>query len=196
MGRRRGKQVEVYVIVAGLKYGFKTTKSVHDSYKGELGQTTYAGAAGVVFGANSPKPARATKEFAAGNISSFCSSDKIDNLKTNNWIVNAKGSIRGIKTGGKTRTVFVDMPGGWKYAWNITKEEADLAGVLGFQLATASDASDLVWGVNDPKPPRAVKRENGSSTSTFIQPKQSVIDKAIEAGFSISGINYDLLPES
>ena len=196
MGRRRGKQVEVYVQVAGLKYGFKTTKSVHDSYKGELGQTTYAGAAGVVFGANSPKPARATKEFAAGNISSFCSSDKIDNLKTNNWIVNAKGSIRGIKTGGKTRTVFVDMPGGWKYAWNITKEEADLAGVLGFQVATASDASDLVWGVNDPKPPRAVKRENGSSTSTFIQPKQSVIDKAIEAGFSISGINYDLLPES
>ncbi len=196
MGRRRGKQVEVYVKVGELKYGFKTTKSVHDSYKGELGQTTYAGAAGVVFGANSPKPARATKEFAAGNISSFCSSDKIDNLKTNNWIVNAKGSIRGIKTGGKTRTVFVDMPGGWKYAWNITKEEADLAGVLGFQLATASDASDLVWGVNDPKPPRAVKRENGSSTSTFIQPKQSVIDKAIGAGFSISGINYDLLPES
>ncbi len=196
MARRRGEQIKVYVVVGNLKYGFYTTESVHNSYKGELGQTTYAGAVGVVFGANSPKPARATKEFASGSISSYCSSDKIAGLKKNNWVVTNKGSIRGIKTGGKTRTVFVDMPGSWKYAWNITKAEADLAGVLGFQLATGADAADLIWGVNDPKPPRAVKRENGSSTSTFIQPKQSVIDKAIAAGFSISGINYDLLPES
>ena len=196
MARRRGEQIKVYVEVGNLKYGFKTTESVHNSYKGELGQITYGGAVGVVFGANSPKPARATKEFASGSISSFCSSDKIASLKKNDWVVTNNGSIRGIKTGGKTRTVFVDMPGGWKYAWNITKAEADLSAILGFQVATASDAADLVWGVNDPKPPRAVKRENGSSTSTFIQPKQSVIDKAIEAGFSISGINYDLLPES
>ncbi len=196
MARRRGEQIKVYVEVGNLKYGFRTTESVHNSYKGELGQITYAGAVGVVFGANSPKPARATKEFAAGSISSFCSSDKIPSLKKNNWVVTNNGSIRGIKTAGKTRTVFVDMPGGWKYAWNITKAEADLSAILGFQLATGADAADLVWGVNDPKPPRATKRENGSSTSTFIQPKQSVIDKAIEAGFSISGINYDLLPES
>ena len=200
MARRRGSQVEVYVTLGAaygnLKYGFRTTQTVHNSYKGELGQTTYAGAVGVVFGANSPKPARATKEFASGNISSFCSSDKIDDLKANNWVVNNKGTIRGIKTGGKTRTVFLPMPGNWNYAWNITAAEADLAGVLGFQQATASDANSLVWGVNDPKPPRATKRENGSSTSSFIQPKQSIIDAAINAGYSISGINYDLLPDS
>lgn len=196
MARRRGEQTEVYVVVGTLKYGFKTTKDIHDTYKAELGQTTYTGAAGVVFGANSPKPARATKEFAAGNISSYCSSDKIATLKKANWTVTRKGSIRGIKTAGKTRTVYIDMPNNWKYAWNITAAEASLAETLGFQLATGADAKDLVWGVNSPKPPRARKRENGSGTSTFIQPKQSVIEKAIAAGYSVSGVDYDLVPES
>lgn len=196
MARRRGEQTEVYVIFGNLKYGFKTTKDIHETYKGELGQTTYAGAAGVVFGANSPKPPRATKEFAAGNISSFCSSDKIPALKKSNWTVTRKGSIRGVKTAGKTRTVYHEMPGGWKYAWSLTAAEVDLAGTLGFTVATGADATDLVWGVNYPKPPRATKRENGSSVSTFIAPKQSVIGKAIEAGFSVSGVDYDLVPES
>lgn len=90
----------------------------------------------------------------------------------------------------------IDMPGGWKYAWNITKAEVDLAATLGFIVATGSDASDLVWGVNYPKPPRATKRTNGSSTSSFIKPQASVIDKAIEGGYSISGVDYDLLPNA
>ena len=196
MARRRGKQLLVYVTLGNLKYGFSTTKDIHEAYKPELGQTTYAGAAGVVFGANSPKPARATKEFTGQLVSSYCSSDKIASLRKADWTVSNKGSIRGLSGTGKTKTVFVPMPGGWNYAWNITKAETDLAATLGFQVASASDATSLVWGVNNPKPPRATKRENGSSTSTFVQPKQSVIDKAIEAGFSISGINYDLLPES
>lgn len=196
MARRRGKQVEVYVNLGNLKYGFKTTKDVHETYKSELGQTAYSGATGVVFGANSPKPARATKEFASGSISSYCSTTKIDNLKNNDWVVTSKGSIRGIKTSGKTRTVYLEMPGGWLYAWNITAAEADLAQQLGFKLAGGADAGNLVWGVNSPKPPRASKRENGSSTSTFIKPQQSVIDAAVGAGYSISGIAYDLLPDT
>lgn len=195
MARRRGKQIAVYVNLGSLKYGFKTQQEVHNSYKNELGQITYQGAAGVVFGANAPKPARATKEFAQGAISSFCSSNKIDDLKNNNWTVTSKGSIRGIKTAGKTRTVYIDMPGGWKYAWNITAAEADLAAELGFKLATGADARSLVWGVQTPKPPRASKRENGSTTSTFMLPKQSQIENAINAGYSVSGVDYDLLPE-
>lgn len=195
MARRRGETVKVYVTISGgLKYGFRTNKAIHNSYKAELGQTEYNGAAGVVFGANAPKPAKASKEFASGTIGSFCSTAKINDLRAANWVVTRKNSIRGIKTGGKTRTVFVEMPGGYKHAWNLTASEVDLAGILGFQIATGADASDLVWGVNSPKPPRATKRENGSSTSTFCKPQQSVIDAAIEAGFSISGIDYDLLP--
>ncbi len=168
MARRRGEQVEVYVTIGSLKYGFKTTKSVHNSYKSELGQTTYNGSAGVFFGANSPKPPRATKEFASGTIGSYCSTDKISSLKSNGWTVSRKARIRGVKTAGKTRTVYVDMPGGWKYAWNITASEADLASELGFVLATGADASDLIWGVNYPKPPRASKTDESGTTSTFI----------------------------
>lgn len=196
MARRRGTQVAVYVTRGNLKYGFKTTEDVHNTYKSELGQTTYSGAAGVVFGANSPKPARATKEFTAGSVSSYCSDSKINDLRSSDWLVTRSGSIRGIKTAGKTRTVYVDMPGGWKYAWNITAAEADLADELGFVQATGADATDLVWGVNSPKPPRAIRRQNGSSVSTFIKPQQSQIDAAIAAGFSVSGVDYDLLPNA
>ncbi len=195
MARRRGETIECYVDLNGkLDYGFRTNKDIHESYKAELGQTTYAGKIGVVFGCNSPKPSRATKEFASGSISSFCSTDKISSLKKADWVVTRKGSIRGIKTTGKTRTVYVDMPGGWKYAWNITKEEADLSGDLGFELADGGVAGDLSWGVQYPKPPRATKREAGSSTSTFIAPKASVIDAAVGKGWSISGVDYDLIP--
>ena len=197
MARRRGDTVEVYVVTQNnLKYGFRTNREIHDSYKGELGQTTYAGAAGVVFGANSPKPAKATKEFANGAVGSYCSNSKIASLKANDWVVTRKGTIRGIKTAGKTRTVYVEMPGGWKYAWNITAAEADLASQLGFQLASGGDASELVWGVNYPKPPRAVKRTNGSSVSTFMKPQQSAIDNAINNGWSVTGVDYDLLPNA
>ncbi len=175
MARRRGEQVEVYVTIGSLKYGFKTTKSVHNSYKSELGQTTYAGSAGVFFGANSPKPPRATKEFASGTIGSYCSTDKISSLKSNGWTVSRKARIRGVKTAGKTRTVYVDMPGGWKYAWNITASEADLASELGFVLATGADATDLIWGVNYPKPPRASKTDENGTTSTFMKPQNSAI---------------------
>ena len=195
MARRRGKTVRVYVnTVNNLKYGFRTNEDIHNSYKSELGQVTYAGAAGVVFGANSPKPAKASKEFESGTIGSYCSNNKIDSLKKANWIVTTKGSIRGVKTNGKTQTVYIEMPGGWNYAWNITKTEAALAATLGFTVANGADASSLVWGVNYPKPPRATKRTNGSSTSTFMKPQASAIDKAIEAGFSVSGVDYELLP--
>ncbi len=193
MARRRGEQVEVYVTIGSLKYGFSTNKTVHNSYKSELGQTTYNGSAGVFFGANSPKPPRATKEFKTGTVGSFCSTDKVSSLKKNGWTVSRKGTIRGVKTAGKTRTVYVDMPGGWKYAWNITASEADLASDLGFVLASGADAASLVWGVNYPKPPRASRQDEGGSTSTFMKPQNSAITKAISKGWSVSGVDYDLL---
>lgn len=135
MARRRGDTVEVYVVTTNnLKYGFRTNKEIHNSYKSELGQTTYAGAAGVVFGANAPKPARASKEFAAGLVSSYCSNDKISALRKADWNISTKATIRGIRLSGKTRTVYIEMPDGWNYAWNITAAEAELGEELGFQV--------------------------------------------------------------
>lgn len=197
MARRRGERIKVYVEISGnRKYGFQTQQTIVNQYKTNLGMTTFAGAAGVFFGANAPKPPRATLETASGSISSFCSANKIAELrKTEGWTVNSGGvRVRGVKSAGKTRTVYVEMPGGWKYAWNITASEASLSSELGFELATGSDAGDLVWGVQDPKPPRASKRQADGIVSTFIKPQLSVIERAVNAGWTVSSVNYDLLP--
>ena len=193
MARRRGKQVEVYVkLNTTLKYGFKTTKDVHDAYKSALGQTTYAGATGVFFGANSPKPFRASKTFESGTIGSFCSYDKLDTLRSDGWTIGKGRRIRGIKTGGRTRTVYTIMPGDWKYAWNITAGEVGLGQTLGFTQATAADAAELIWGVNYPKPPRASKAGTDGSVSTFVEPKESTVEAAVNGGYSISSVDYAL----
>ncbi|WP_254921443.1 hypothetical protein [Nodularia sp. NIES-3585] len=100
--------------------------------------------------------------------------------------------VRGIKTAGPTRTVYVDMPGGYKYAWNLTAAEVSHAGDLGIEQATGS-TDNMVWG-STPKPPRASKRDGGSVISTFIKPQVSVIEAAVGKGWSIRGVSYDLLP--
>lgn len=194
MPRRRGNKIPVYVEFSSLKYGFQINQAFHNQYKGALGQTAFAGAAGVFFGANSPKPNRATLEIAGGSrVSSFCSNSKIDTLQKANWVVTgSKSGIRGVKTSGATRTVYVDMPGGYKYAWNLTAAELSNAGELGIEQATGS-TDNMVWG-STPKPPRASKRVNGSITSTFIKPQASVIEAAVGKGWNVRGVNYDLIP--
>ena len=194
MARRRGENVPVYVEMGNLKYGFQTNQRIHDAHKAALGQTAYAGATGVFFGANSPKPFKASKEIGLDTVSSFCSSNKVSSLKGSGWTVTRKGSIRSIKTTGKTRTVYVEMPGGWNYAWNITAAEVGLANVLGFQQATSSD--NLIWGVNNPKPPRAYKKEADGRVSTFIAPKQSVFDNASSQGWTITNNTVGVVAET
>lgn len=199
MARRRGGRIRVYVQISGnRKYGFQTQETVVNRYKQQLGMTEFQGASGVFFGANSPKPSRATFEEADGSTSSFCSNNKIETLRNTEGVtVNSGGvRIRGIKVSGKTRTVFVDMPGGWKYAWNITVAEASLAGELGFELAAGSQASELVWGVGNPKPPRASRRTAEGTVSTFIKPQASVIEAAVGNGWTVSSVDYELIPNA
>lgn len=199
MARRRGNRVKVHVkISGGREYGFQTQENIHNQYKSNLGQTLFVNASGVFFGANAPKPPRAVYDGnSSGTISSFCSTDKVKELKkTAGWTVQESGTIRGVITSGKTRTVFVEMPGGWKYAWNITAAEVDLAGELGFQVATGADAPNLVWGVQDPKPPRASRKTADGNVSTFIKPQNSVMQAAAEKGWTVRGVDYALLPDS
>ncbi len=196
MATRRGKKVEVYVVIGkDLKYGFMTQQDIHSRYKAVLGQTTYAGAEGVFFGANRPKPPRASIETANGTDSSFCSVKQIDALEKAGWQVKKKTTLPGVRKVGKTRTVFVPMPGGYNYCWNIQTAMLVHKGDLSFQEATAS-TPDLVMGINNPKPPRAMKKINGESYSTFIAPQQSALDKAINAGWTITSVDYDLIPDA
>ncbi|BFM38904.1 hypothetical protein [Synechocystis sp. LKSZ1] len=195
MARNRGERVKVYVTLNDKKYGFLTQQEGHNTHKAALGHTAYAGAAGVFFGCNSPKPPRATYDGSENTFSSFCSTNKVSALKkTAGWTVNDKTGRRGVKTSGRTRTVYVDMPGGWKYAWNLPTSELDIIGTLGIVQASGADAADLVWGVQDPKPPRASRKTAAGTQSTFAKPQASVLDAAAAAGFTISGVDYDLIP--
>lgn len=199
MVRRRGENIEVYVPFSqqNLKYGFRTNKTLNAAYGGQLGQIIFAGEPGVFFGANSPKPNKATKEFeGSGTISSFCADSKINALQQALWKIRpGLSTVRGLKLSGKTRTVYVPMPGNYKYAWNITASEVDLGGILGFSQATQGDVAELVWG-SYPKPPVARKiNQQGRSTSTFIQPKLSIISAAAAQGWSVDNVNYDLIPD-
>ncbi len=191
MARRRGNRILVYTELAGgLKYGFQTQESIHNAYKAILGQTTYEGAAGVFFGANSPKPGRASKEFASGRVSSFCSSKTAtrNSLRADGWTISRGGSNRGVKLAGKTRTVYVDMPGGYKYAWNLTRAEvAEATGELGVKLATGNE-NDLIWG-STPKPPRAQKQTAAGSVSTFSDPSEAAGVAAAEAGWTVGSFD-------
>ena len=196
MARRRGVQVKVYVTIQKLKYGFRTQKAEHEKHKVTIGQTTYTGAEGVFFGANSPKPPRAVYS-GADTYSSFCSTGKVSSIqKLDDWEVVKSGGRRGVRTSGKTRSVYVDMPGGWKYAWNITAAEMDLAQDLGFVQATGADAANLIWGVNDPKPPRASKQTSAGRQGSFIKPQPSVMDAAAEKGYTLSSVDYALIPNA
>lgn len=199
MARRRGKKIPVHVTIqldSKIYYGFACQQHIHERLKKELGQTAYEGKQGVFFGANSPKPPRATKvEEDGGTVSSFCSSDKVDDLKSNDWTVTTRARRRGIMTAGRTRTVFVEMPGGYRHAWNLPVGELDLQNDLGFEIATGA-TKNLIWGINDPKPPRASKRSGGVTKSTFIAPKRSIIEKAVGLGWTISSTSYDLIDDT
>ncbi|MBD2571349.1 hypothetical protein [Anabaena lutea] len=202
MARRRGEKVPVFVVFSGLNYGFQGTERILKKYGGLLGQKLSGATPGVFYGCNSPKPPRATiaetegKEntFTGSRVSSFCSADKVDSLKKANWVITKAGTIRGIKQAGVTRTVHVEMPGGYNYTWNLNKEELTHVQLLGIELTTGS-TDNRVWG-SSPKPPRASIIIQGQRTSTFIKPQGSVIDKAIAAGWSISGVDYDLIPNA
>lgn len=193
MPRSRGERSPVFVTIGAAKYGFLASAN-SAPYRAALGQTVYTNQAGVFFGANSPKPNRASKLFPAGTIASFCDPGSEADLRADDWTVTRSGNRRGIRTAGLTRTVFVEMPGGYNYAWNITAGEMTHAAVLGFSQASGSTAN-LIWG-STPKPPRASKRISGGTVSTFIEPRPAVINAAVTAGWSVSGVDYDLLPDA
>jgi hypothetical protein len=190
MVTRRGSKIKCLVTLAGAqKYGFSTQQKIIDAYGEMAGIVAYANQTGVFFGANAPKPARAVWINSSGNESVFCSHDKIASLRVkNNVLIKQNTKIRSLHTTGKVRTVYVPMPGGWKYAWNLPSAEYAYADILGLKTPTGSDIDSLVWGVNNPKPPRAMTLKSGSRYSTYINPTQEILDAAAAAGWSISGV--------
>ena len=196
MARARGPRTPVFVTIragtAQVKYGFGASAR-SAPHRAALGQTivTAANSTGVFFGANSPKPQTASKEFPAGIIGSFCDDANVETLKADDWNVSPNGRLPSLRRTGRTRTVGVEMPGGWTYCWHITVDDVDLGASLGFDEIT--NLNGVVLGVNSPKPPRATRRVNGSTESSFIEPRLATMTAAAAAGFRVSGVSYDLL---
>lgn len=193
MVRARGNRTNVFVTIGPIKYGFAAGAG-SAPHRAALGHVVFADQAGVVFGANSPKPNRASKEISNDTVSSFCDPASEDTLRAAEWAILRNSRRRGITNTPRSQTVFVPMPGGYNYAWNLTRDELDLADDLGFAPATGA-TPNLVWG-SSPKPPRASRRVAGSVVSTFIVPRQSVIDAAVTAGYTVGGFDYTLLPDA
>lgn len=184
---------EVYVTPftgAGIKYGFLTNVEV--SRRPVLGQQAVDRAAlppALVFGANAPKPGRATRKFADGISSSFYDIAQVAALRGAGWSLK-KPSRRRARTTSLAQARFVTI-GGIKYAWmcpnsTITRLGGDAA-ALGLQIPTQADG-DLVWGASYPKPPRAARViESGSEVdrvSTFVDPSRA---DSLPAGWEIVG---------
>jgi hypothetical protein len=155
---------------------------------------------GTVMGCSYPKPPRASKREVTRSTTSFVSHDGITAAKLDDWKIRRFRKSPSLKLGTNSnelvRTVYVTIKG-IKYAWNIPKVtlakiESSLTD-LGIQLASSSDAGDLCFGANYPKPPRASKAfgtdaDDLAIVSTFYDP-----DKTLPSGWSTTDTGILLL---
>ncbi len=184
---------------ATILYGFKT--NVRQSTSTECGHIAVDPdnlPNNLVFGANAPKPGRATRQTTTGSESSFYDISKYGALKQNGYSL-SRPSYRLRSSGRRSYTTYVTIganesgAGGVKYAWNMPKSlydqiEGELT-ALGIRVADGSE-TDLVFGASSPKPPKASKvilEGTGSKTlSTFYDPSKS----ALPEGWSGAGKQY------
>lgn len=182
-----------------ILYGFKT--NVKETTSTECGHVAVNPASlptNLVFGANAPKPGRATRQTTTGSESSFYDIDKYSALKQAGYSL-SRPSYRLRSSGRRSYTVYVTIgakeggAGGIKYAWNMPKSLYDQINsemtALGIRVADGSE-TDLVFGASSPKPPKASKvllSDGGSRTlSTFFDPSKDTLPE----GWSGAGKQY------
>lgn len=201
MARKIGNGVLKHVPMTGsLKYVFnsKLRSSLYDDF-GQLAVGEGFSVAGAILGANSPRPTRASKRNAPpiGYEGSFCADDKIAALRKKGYRI-SRGKIRVPSLSDLSSSVYVTI-NGVKYAWQMSLpataqgEEAAIMTALGISYADPdTDAGDLVWGADFPKPARAaIQRVDGdgnvaASFSTFCDDAKEGDDALIEAGWTFT----------
>jgi hypothetical protein len=160
-----------------LNYGFNS--GLADSKRATFGQTVIdfdAVPAKTVFGANSPKPYRASKKLTTGYESSYCSDSVVAALKTAKYTITRPKKRTATKSA-LSDTYYVDVQG-IKYAWSSPKLPvgipASYPADTGVTTATSA-MEDLVFGATYPKPARySVRINEGTATessfSSFVEP--------------------------
>lgn len=185
---------EVYVTpIKGMAMNYAFLTNVDASVSQVLGHTDIGAALppATVYGANAPKPARASKRFIDGLKSSFIDADALTDARAQGWSI-GKAKIRRGGTSSFAIVVYVSI-GGIKYAWAMplrlyNKIESDLPG-LGITVAQPNEL-DLIFGASSPKPPRASKvvltGNNQDVHSTFVDPTLT-----LPAGWKAAGEDHD-----
>ena len=172
----------VYVTMSeslgSLKYGFQT--GLKDSDKATFGQTAIdanTAVTGLVIGANSPKPHRATIKDISGSISSWCSADKVSSLRTAGATI-APPKRRYSRTTQVSKTVYVTI-NGVKYGWQYTTAGVGTVTIADVGVVDATKDDLLVFGASFPKPARFATDLVGggedapiNSFSIFVDPSK------------------------
>lgn len=194
MARNYNSRAWVYVEMAnGIKYAFPSRlKSTLREKLGQVATSTLTEVNGVVVGAQSPKPSRASKRFATGTESSFCASASIPALRNDEWTINtSKTASFAINTSfAKAYKVTIN---GIKYAFQSADLPSGTAFPAGFtdprDLVDAND-TNLVWGADFPKPPRFSIRSGANTISSYLD--ETKVDLAKNAGARVAGAKSTL----
>ncbi|CAN1211903.1 hypothetical protein TUMEXPCC7403_16985 [Tumidithrix helvetica PCC 7403] len=177
---------------AGVSYAFRTPiKQAESTVLGHTAVTATTAVDKLIFGANHPKPARATKAFATGTTSSFVSSSSIVTADQAGWDIQSTKS-KGFKTGGRFSLVVYLTLNNIRYAWAISKRRwakvQTIANAMGIKRATGTE-TNLVFGATFPKPPIAkvfiASAENGgfgSKVGVFYDPESAILPEGTPHG--------------
>lgn len=181
--------------VLGATYlnAFYTTADADE--RTALGHVTFAGntAAAFIYGVNSPRPARVKKTRASGrSVSSYADVDELAAAITAGWKLVSPARYRRATNSSLSKAVYLTYTvNGMSidYAWRMPTETFTALGAdfgnLGLKDAAAATLviqKKLLWGGNDNKPPKAIKKNaDGTIVSTFFDP--SVM---LPAGWSTS----------
>ncbi|ACA99859.1 MULTISPECIES: hypothetical protein [Cyanophyceae] len=184
MARNRETATLVFVTMplggGELKYGFRSR--LRDSLRDNFGQTVIANGVSIqnlVIGANSPKPARASRRTETGYEGSYCSTNRIAALRADRYsITRAKPSK--IQGGNHSDTYFATV-NGIKVAFLSNALDSGGRGAAagfpsqyGVRLATSADTGELVYGAEFPRlPSYSYDLEDGSVFSSKTDPSQA-----------------------
>jgi hypothetical protein len=181
----------------GVRYAFRTSKTVSEGDSTVLGHQALTGAdtiANLIFKAQTPKPARASRRRATGYTSSFVSATATVSAANAGWQITPSR-----RDGGRRRitqftvVVYVTL-NGIKYGWNIRKSlfqkiKGSLT-ALGVQVATPQD--DIVFGASFPKPPKVtISVPQGAdilTSSSFYDPSR---EESLSANFATTKGRHD-----
>lgn len=170
------ERAKVYVKISASTtwlYGFRTPLDAAE--RTALGQTDVgASTTGVIFGVNSPKPARLRKTLSSGRSStSYCDYNSQTSAIAAGWKLVKPATARVFRATNRSVPVYVSVAAGninFKYVWQMRKDlydaiATDRPTLKILDASTETDPFDLVYGALT-KPPRA-KKEGAIDRITF-----------------------------